>query len=564
MTRPSSTFFGPGRWLSLALAALIGLCFVEGVPAEDKPKLADVLEQEQAQGEQVPTEKPKQLGPADEFERGTPRSSIKGLIAAAREGDYERAAEYLDVRNLPREMDPELAPEYARELKIVLDRSLWINLDQVSDSPNGYADDGLPPYRDRIGRVPVGQTDIDILVQRVPRGDGVYIWKISNATIGQLPALYQAYGYGPIGESLSKALPEFEFLGLQLWQWIIVLGLLAAGYALGFVITWPIAMLLRRRGTELSRQFAAILAGPIRFLVMVLFAKAWFDLIHPSVTAKAIAEGATLQTIAWTWLAVRVVELLQVQAAARMRARGSPQADVLLRPAATAVKILVIVIALAIWLENLGFKATTLIAGLGIGGLAVALAAQKSVENLIGAITLYSSTPVRVGDFCRFGDKIGTVEEIGLRSTQIRTLDRTVVHVPNAAFADMQIENFAQREKIWYHPQLRMRSDTAPDQVRYILAEVREMLLAHPKVDPDPARIRFTGIGTDALLLDVFAYVATSDYSEFLEIAEDINLRILDVVAASGTALAMPTQTVFVEEKRRTGGATATEPVPRA
>jgi MscS family membrane protein len=233
-----------------------------------------------------------------------------------------------------------------------------------------------------------------------------------------------------------------------------------------------------------------------------------------------------------------------------MRARGSQQADVLLRPGATALKIIVIVLALAIWLENLGFKATTLIAGLGIGGLAVALAAQKSVENLIGAITLYASTPVRVGDFCRFGDKIGTVEEIGLRSTQIRTLDRTVVHVPNAAFADMQLENFAQREKVWYHPQLRLRSDTAPDQVRYILKQVREMLHAHPKVDPEPARIRFTGIGTDAMLLDVFAYVATKDYGEFLEIAEDLNLRILDIVAASGTALAMPTQTVFVEESK--------------
>jgi MscS family membrane protein len=238
-----------------------------------------------------------------------------------------------------------------------------------------------------------------------------------------------------------------------------------------------------------------------------------------------------------------------------MRARGSQQADVLLRPAVTALKIIVIVLALAIWLENLGFKATTLIAGLGIGGLAVALAAQKSVENLIGAITLYASTPVRVDDFCRFGDKIGTVEEIGLRSAQIRTLDHTVIHVPNAAFADMQLENFARREKVWYHPQLRLRSDTTPDQIRYILTEVRKIFHAHPRIDPDPARIRFTDIGTDALQLDVFAYITTTDYNELLEIAEDLNLRILDIVAASGTALAMPTQTVFVEEFKRPNSA---------
>lgn len=336
------------------------------------------------------------------------------------------------------------------------------------------------------------------------------------------------------------------------WQWVIALGLLVIGYALGFVITWPVALLLRRKGTEISRQFAAILAGPIRLLVMVLFARTWFEAIHPSVTAGAVAEGKTLPIIVVTWLAVRVVELLRVQTAARLRAKGSMQADVLLRPAAAAVKIIVVMIALAIWLENLGFNVTTLVAGLGVGGLAVALAAQKSVENLIGAITLYASAPVRVGDFCRFGEKLGSVEEIGLRSTRIRTLDRTVIHVPNAAFADLQLENFADREKVWYHPQLRLRCDTTPDQVRYILVEVRKMLYAHPKVDPDPARVRFTGIGTDALLLDVFAYVPTKDYNEYLEVAEDLNLRIVDIVAECSTGLAVPTQAVFVEESRRT------------
>jgi MscS family membrane protein len=542
----------PGRWCVLTLIVFVGLSSFGAAFAQDNPKLADVLEHgqdhEQAQAEQAPTEKPKQLGPEDEFERGVPRSSIKGFLAATREGDYERAVEYLDLRNLPRGMDPGLAPEYARQLKIVLDHSLWINLDELSDSPKGHAEDGLPTYRDRVGRVRLGQEDIDILVQRVPRGDGVYIWKISNATVRRLPELYKGYGYGPVGEYLSKALPKSEVLGLQLWQWIIVLGLLAAGYVLGFLITWPIALILRRRGTELSAQFAAILAGPITLLIMVLFARAWFDAVHPSVTARAIAEGATLLIIACTWLAVRVVELLRARAVVRMRAKGSPQADVLMRPAATALKIIVIVVALAIWMENLGFKATTLIAGLGIGGLAVALAAQKSVENLIGAITLYASAPVRVGDFCRFGDKIGSVEEIGLRSTRIRTLDRTVIYVPNASFADMQLENFAEREKVWYHPQIRLRSDTTPDQVRYILVEVRKMFFAHPKVDPDPARIRFTGIGTDALLLDVFAYVPTIDYNEFLQVAEDLNLRIMDIITESGTSLAMPTQTVFVEK----------------
>jgi MscS family membrane protein len=204
-----------------------------------------------------------------------------------------------------------------------------------------------------------------------------------------------------------------------------------------------------------------------------------------------------------------------------------------------------------IWFENLGFRATTLVAGLGIGGLAVALAAQKPIEHLIGAITLFSSAPVRVGDFCRFGDKIGTVEEIGLRATKIRTLGRTAVYVPNAAFADMQLENFAERERVWYHPTIGLRYDTTPDQVRYILVEIRKVLYSHPKVDPDPARVRFIGYGDSSLDLEIFAYVQTADWNEYLEVAEDLNLRIMDIIVQAGTGLAYPTQTVSLERGKR-------------
>jgi MscS family membrane protein len=518
--------------------------------AQDEPRLKDVLEKEDKHGEDAAPAGPEHAGPEDDLGSGVPRGAVRGFISATGDHDYEGAAEYLDLRNLPRDMDPEKGAEYARQLKIVLDRGLWIDLDELSGSPEGHAEDGLPSYRDRVGQVKSGEEDVDILLQRVPRAGGGLIWKFSNATVKRVPELYSAYGYGPIGERLSRVLPEYEFLGLQPWQWVIVLGLLVVAYGVGFLITWPAALLLRRRGSRRSLQLAAILTGPIRLLVMVLFVRSWFDIVHPSLTARAIAEGKTLPIIAVAWLALRAVELLRVETAERMPARESSRADLLLRPAATAVKIVVVVIALAVWAENLGFNATTLIAGLGVGGLAVALAAQKSLENLIGAITLYASAPVRVGDFCRFGDKIGTVEEIGLRATRIRTLARTIVYVPNGAFADMQIENFAARERIWYHPRIRLRSDTTPDQVRYILVEVRRMLYSHPRVDPDPARIRFEDIGSDALLLEVFAYVTTRDYGEYLEIAEDLNLRIVDIVVEAGTSLAVPSQTVFVERPR--------------
>jgi MscS family membrane protein len=210
-----------------------------------------------------------------------------------------------------------------------------------------------------------------------------------------------------------------------------------------------------------------------------------------------------------------------------------------------AAKAVVLGLAVIAVLQNLGVNITGILAGLGIGGLAVALAAQKTVENLFGGVTLLLDQPVRVGDFCRFGDKIGTVEEIGLRSTRVRTLERTVVSIPNAEFASIQLENFARRDRIWLKPVIGLRYETTPDQLRYVLVEIRKMLYAHPRVERDPARIRFVGFGAYSLDLEIFAYVNTTDFGEFLAIREDIQLRIMDIVAASGTGFAFPSSTTY-------------------
>jgi MscS family membrane protein len=535
---------------AIVMSTIVLLLGFEPAHAQE-PKVKDVLQQEEAQENEKAAAEQAPQGPVDEFNRGTPRSSFLGLAEAAREGDFERAAEYLDLRNLPDGVLETGGPELARRFKIVLDRALWIDVDTLSRDPRGVSDDGLPDYRDSLGRIEIDGKRIDIHMQRIPRGDGVFIWKISNATVGKIPELHGIYGYGVIGEKLSKVMPDFEFLGLQTWQWLMVVGLLGIGYLVALVPTWFIGWLVRRNEGRLSDELARFVSGPIRLLIAVLVARSWIDVIHPGVTARAWMEGHTLITILLAWALIRLVGVFQRHWASRLEARGRAQAVVLMRPAANVFKLLIVVIAVMIWFENLGFRATTLVAGLGIGGLAVALAAQKPIEHLIGAITLFSSAPVRVGDFCRFGDKIGTVEEIGLRATKIRTLGRTAVYVPNAAFADMQLENFAERERVWYHPTIGLRYDTTPDQVRYILVEIRKVLYSHPKVDPDPARVRFIGYGDSSLDLEIFAYVQTADWNEYLEVAEDLNLRIMDIIVQAGTGLAYPTQTVSLERGKR-------------
>jgi len=159
---------------------------------------------------------------------------------------------------------------------------------------------------------------------------------------------------------------------------------------------------------------------------------------------------------------------------------------------------------------------------------------------------IISDHPVRVGDFCRAGDHIGTVENIGLRSTRIRTLKRTVVSVPNGQLALMSLENFAMRDKTWFHHTLRLRYETTADQLRYVLAETRKMLYGHSKVESDSARIRFVRIGDSSLELEVFAYVLETEYEPFLPVQEDLLLRVMDIIEASGTGIAFPSQTTYL------------------
>ncbi|UCG12114.1 MAG: mechanosensitive ion channel family protein [Deltaproteobacteria bacterium] len=490
------------------------------------------------------------LGPVDEFDRGVPHTTLEGFLEAARDGDYERATQYLDLRNLPRGLDKSDGSELARKLKIVLDRALLIDLDLVSTDPEGYADDGLPSYNDSVGRLKTPDKTVDILLQRVPREDRVFIWKFSNRTVAEIPHLYEHFGYRPLEETLSKVFPDFVFLGWQIWQWVVFLLLIALAYLAALLPTWLIALLLSRKDTERSRRLAQFVSGPIRIILWLLLIRQAGYFIGVSVTMRALYRAGTLLIIAFAWAALRSIDLLVGLLAERLSEKGRDDLTVLLPTVTNGLKVLVILVTVLVWLDNIGFRVTTVLAGLGIGGLAVALAAQKPLENLIGAITLYASRPVRVGDFCRFGDQIGTVEEIGLRSTNIRTLDHTVVSVPNAEFANLHLDNFSKRDKIWYHPRISLRYETTPDQIRYILVEIRKLLYAHPKVLADPARIRFIGFGAYSLDLDVFAYVDVTDYGEFLEVAEDLNLRIMDIVTEAGSSFAIPSQTTYLERRK--------------
>jgi MscS family membrane protein len=256
------------------------------------------------------------------------------------------------------------------------------------------------------------------------------------------------------------------------------------------------------------------------------------------------------------WMLFASTNLVRDLYSNRLHKQNRAGPAILLGPATTALKLLIAIGATLAYLDNLGFNITTVLAGLGVGGIAVALALQKPLEDVFGAVTLYSQQPVRVGDFCRIGTQTGTIEEIGLRTTRVRTLANTLIAIPNGRLASEPIDNISARRKILYRPILRLKYGTTPEQITQVLEGVRELFKSHDRILEDGNRVRFKEISDDALLVEVFGYVDTTDWSEYLEIVEDLNMRILEIVAIAGTTLSLPARALHIEHGDSKGAAT--------
>jgi len=534
----------PALW-ALALAGLLSAAIpaVWAQEAVDPPPAAGPGA---AQGTAEPA-----AHPSDPYDPASPEGAVRSFIDGARAGDYTAAAAFLDLSGVPAARRAEEGPRLARLLKIVLDRRLWIHYEKLSSRPEGRLDDGLPPDLESIGALE--GTSVEILLQRIEEPDGSRVWKFASGTVARVPALQEQYGYGALGEWLPAPLVDIQFLELRLWQWIglllLVVGSWIGGWVAVRVLYWILRPIVARTQTKLDDLILGLVSRPL----VMAFALLWFT---PGSYLLALAEPVYaflanlekgLAVVVVTWVAFRVVDVVAALAGERMERQERKAALAAIPLGRRAAKVVLVAVAVVAVLQNLGFNVTGLIATLGVGGLAVALAAQKSVENLFGGITLIADQPVRVGDFCRFGDgKTGTVEEVGLRSTRVRTLDRTLVTVPNSQFSEFDIENFAMRDRVRLATTLGLRYETTPDQLRHVLAELRKVLIAHPKVNNDPARVRFAGFGAYSLDIDVFAYVETTDFGEFCTIREDLFLRFMDVVAAGGTGFAFPSQTLYL------------------
>jgi MscS family membrane protein len=433
-----------------------------------------------------------------------------------------------------------------------LDRGFSGKQATLSSKPEGDLDDNLPPAKERIGTVETSSGRLDIILERVQRGHAPPIWLFSSETLAGVPEIYQGLEVGTLEDHLPQFLVNTRFLWFPLWQWFVIFLFVPLSFVFATFVTRlmiPLLLLLVRRITKGKGDLHGVkLAGPIRILILA-FATWSMSLLSSSVLTSAFWAymASTLTVIGASWLGVRFIDILFNLKEERLTAVSSDKIS-LVQLGRKLSKVTAVILGALLILYIAGMNLTAVLAGLGVGGIAVALAAQKTLENLIGGITIVSDQPIRVGDFCKVGDYQGTVEAVGLRSTRIRTLDRTIVSIPNGQLATMNLENFTLRDKIWFRHVLNLRYETSPDQLRYILAGIREMLYKHPKVETASARVRFIGFGNSSLNLEVFAYVVEKDYGTFLHIQEDLLLRIMDIVEGSGSGFAFPSQTTYLAQ----------------
>jgi MscS family membrane protein len=356
----------------------------------------------------------------------------------------------------------------------------------------------------------------------------------------------QVTGTGLMLSAVNLALAWPAWLSARSWP---LLGLLLAvifAFGITRVLRKVVVPALRRKAdapfVQSDDNLLDTLAAPLRALVLVAVTHATVSLMDfaPSFRQAWRATFWRLLIVLATWLCIRIVRVFAGLANRHLEHVGRPDSTAFVLLVQRTISGIAVFLAFALLLRSAGFNVTAMLAGLGVGGLALAFAAQKTLENLFAGVSIVLDKPIRIGDVCSVGAYKGKVEDIGLRSTRLRTADRTVVTVPNGQLSTMNVENEGMRDKCWFHHILNVRLDATPDQLDHLLESLTQLLEAHKMVEASSARARFTRLRPESMEIELVAYVLTTNGEQFLSAQQELLLGALRAIEASGTALAIP------------------------
>lgn len=479
----------------------------------------------------------------------TPLSTLLALGEAVKDKDYAKASEYLDLRYLPEEYINLPAEDLVRQLVIVWSQQRMLDISTISDEPEGHLEDGLPKYRDLLGVLKSKGENLVIYLQRVTDDDGTKTWKISSNSVAKIPVLWQEFGYHPVAESIGQYLPDFTIADMQNWQFVSFILILLAAWYITAMFRWLMLQLVSYSDVY-SKTMRRFIRVPLRLFLFFILLQWAVGHLGLSLTARVWLDSGTLSYLASLFLSLGIIEF--TFALYVSRADQSQNVIAILKPLVTTLKIIMVIVIILNWFSDAGFNITTIVTGLGIGSLAVALAAQKSLENVFGAFTLFIARPIKPGDMCKFGSTRGRVEEIGLRSTKIRKLNRAVVHVPNSVIASMDLENITEIDNRQFEKRLRIRLETPLDKLKVLLNRMRDLLEHHPNIIELERYARLEEIGEDAFIIVINVYFNTGGRIKYKELEEMLNLQLLELLAELDIEIAIPQQNISINQASST------------
>ncbi|MBN9671180.1 mechanosensitive ion channel family protein [Roseibium aggregatum] len=481
----------------------------------------------------------------------------------------EKAGQTLDLSEIPDTSRERASIELVLQLQEILDRIPPIDLSTVPGETAGtfrtpHKGDNLPEHwtlpgtsltlvrqpdgerhdhylfsDDSVARIPQDYALLRALPIRADRGEDLFEYYIYTPGNLIAPRWYEYLKQGP--SWLHR-----HFADQAYWQWLVLAALVAAYLGvIAVYVRWR-----RWRAVsihERTRAFNAILHPLAVVGGALLFRYICEDQINITGAPLQLIGTATTAVVwsALSWLVYHCLQFFYVWVVQGPSNQTGLDAS-LLRTGYRVASLAVALLVLGYGATKIGIPIYGVIAGLGVGGLAIALAAQPTIENLIGGIILYADRMVRVGEYCEFDDLSGTVEAIGIRSTRIRALDRTLITVSNADLAKRKIINYSHRDKFHFRHKIGLRYETQPQALKAILLEIMAYLEGHEKVEEDPLRVRLIGFDDYAQTIDVYAYVNASKMDEFLEIQQDMLFAIHDIIARCGSDFAYPSSTVYL------------------
>lgn len=492
--------------------------------------------------------------PADPLGRENPRGCLLGFIKAAQEERYSVAAQYfqpLTARKRPSQEDEE---ELAEQLLAILNQKFTGPLDFVSRDPQGRLDDGLPPDQEKVSGVLGTDDTFPIFLIRLEDEQGRKLWYFSRTTLARVPEAYDSLTFPGIEKNLPQYLVAHRFLAVPLWQWLAILLFIPVSLLIARLLTilleYAVRTLRKVRHKPSLPSEPITQLGPLTYVFALLIHYALVGYIGTSLLYRIYYRRVIwiCFTMAFYWLLTRVTRAVSSRIGTSLSSRGMYAERSIVSLVRRFVEVSIFILVSLVVLHSLGFDVSTALAGVGIGTLALGLGAQKTFENMFGGVSILFDKVIQVGDPCKVNNQAGVVEDIGLRSTRLRTYERTLLSIPNGIMASAVVENLRFRDKFLCQQVIRLRYDLSPDHVRFVLEEIRKLLKENPKVEDSSARARFLRFADYALDVEIYCYILESEYASFLAAQEGLLLSIMEVLEGAGVVVALPTQTTIVSQ----------------